>query len=280
MLALLTGSADTASVAPADRERPWWGMGDMVLWFFVGQLAVGLAYFAAVSVGGYSLLWPDQIGSAAGESTGRIGAGQAPFITKTVSEMPFVVFTLTQLVPQWVGFIGGPIYAAKRKGTSLAHDFGLRVDWKHDLPLGLAIGVVAQVVLVTVLYKVIFVFVPEQDVSAGARSLTDRATTPATAVILFLVVAIGAPFCEELFFRGLSQRAIAKRLGPIWGIVLTAVFFALVHGKLLELPGLFMFGLILSYLAFRYDRLGPSIFAHIGFNAVTAVLLLWNSNLS
>jgi len=129
-------------------------------------------------------------------------------------------------------------------------------------------------------YKVIFVFVPEQDVSAGARSLTDRATTPATAVILFLVVAIGAPFCEELFFRGLSQRAIAKRLGPIWGIVLTAVFFALVHGKLLELPGLFMFGLILSYLAFRYDRLGPSIFAHIGFNTVTAVLLLWNSNLS
>ncbi len=54
------------------------------------------------------------------------------------------------------------------------------------------------------------------------------------------------------------------------------MFFALVHGQYLQFPGLLLFGLILGYLAMRFNRLGPSIWAHIGFNMVTAVILIWN----
>jgi hypothetical protein len=33
-------------------------------------------------------------------------------------------------------------------------------------------------------------------------------------------------------------------------------------------------------MAQRFGRLGPSIFAHIGFNLVTAVVLIWNINVA
>ena len=217
------------------------------------------------------------VGVADAEQYGRVGVGQPPSVTQTIANMPLWVTTFLQ-VPLWIGFLGGPLYAAKRKGTSLKVDFGFRMEWR-DIPLGLAVGIVTQVVLVTVLYKIIFVFTGEQDVSASARELTDKATSPGAALLVFAVVAIGAPVFEELFFRGLSQRAIGKRLGPIWGLLLAALFFALVHGQTLQFPGLLMFGLILGYLAYRYDRLGPSIWAHVGFNGVTAVLLIWNLNL-
>lgn len=261
----------------AARERPWWGMGDMVLWFFVAQIAAGVAFFVVAGIMGYSTMWPTSTGSAVGEAVGRVGVGQPPSVTQTIANMPLWITTFLQ-VPLWIGFLGGPLYAAKRKGTSLKVDFGFRMEWR-DIPLGLAVGIVTQVVLVTVLYKIIFVFTGEQDVSASARELTDKATSPGAALLVFAVVAVGAPVFEELFFRGLSQRAIGKRLGPIWGLLLAALFFALVHGQTLQFPGLLMFGLILGYLAYRYDRLGPSIWAHVGFNGVTAVLLIWNLNL-
>lgn len=263
--------------AAGPRERPWWGMGDMVLWFFVAQVAAGIAFFVLAGILGYSTVWPAGPSSAIGEAVGRVGVGQPPSVTPTIADMPLWATTVLQ-IPLWIGFLGGPLYAAKRKGTSLKVDFGFRMEWR-DVPIGLGVGIGTQLVLVTVLYKLIFLFTGEQDVSASARQLTDKATSPGAALLVIAVVAIGAPVAEELFFRGLSQRAIGKRLGPIWGLLLAALFFALVHGQALQFPGLLMFGLILGYLAYRYDRLGPSIWAHVGFNGVTAVLLIWNLNL-
>ena len=55
-------------------------------------------------------------------------------------------------------------------------------------------------------------------------------------------------------------------------IVITAVLFALVHFQALQLPGLILFGLVAGYLANRYGRLGPAIFAHVGFNGAAVAL--------
>jgi membrane protease YdiL (CAAX protease family) len=268
---------DANYVPPAERTRPWWGMGDMGLWFLVSQIAGGIAYYIAVAAGGYSLYWPVGPGARAGEVIGRTAIGQEPSITKTILDMPLELTQAIQ-IPLWIGFIGGPLYASRRKGTSLKEDFGFTMKWA-DIPIGLAIGAFAQIVILSILYKVIFIWTGEQDVSAQAREITSKATSPALTVLLVLGVAIAAPVFEELFFRGLSQRAIAKRLGPALGVVLSALFFAVAHFQTLQFPGLLAFGLILGFLAHRFGRLGPSIFAHIGFNLVAAVLLVWNVNL-
>jgi membrane protease YdiL (CAAX protease family) len=136
------------------------------------------------------------------------------------------------------------------------------------------IGVASQLLLVPAIYFVLFELVGEQDVSANARALTSRADDPLGVLMLVLIVGLGAPVAEEIFYRGLSQHAIAKRFGPRVAVLGGAVFFAAAHLQPLEFLGLFAFGLVLGFLSQRAGRIGPAVFAHIGFNLTAAVVLL------
>jgi membrane protease YdiL (CAAX protease family) len=113
-----------------------------------------------------------------------------------------------------------------------------------------------------------------------AQSLTSHAFGPGL-VVLAVLVCVGSPVVEELFFRGLLLRALAgrlkdlgPRLGPATSIVVTALVFALVHFEALQFLGLAGFGVVLGYLAWRTGRLGPSIVAHMAFNTVTIVAIV------
>jgi membrane protease YdiL (CAAX protease family) len=44
----------------------------------------------------------------------------------------------------------------------------------------------------------------------------------------------------------------------------------------LQFPALLVFGIILGVLAWRSGRLGPAIWAHLGFNVVAAAGLLFH----
>jgi len=80
--------------------------------------------------------------------------------------------------------------------------------------------------------------------------------------------AIFAPIVEEVFFRGLVLPAI----GVNWiGVVGSAVIFSTVHlvygfHPLIAVTT-FIAGLVFGALAVRTRRIGPSIAAHVVFNA-------------
>jgi len=93
-------------------------------------------------------------------------------------------------------------------------------------------------------------------------------------VALVAVVVIGAPVVEELFYRGLLQRSLAARFNEGAVLVVVAAVFALVHFRPIEIPGLFVFGLILGWAALRSGRLGPAITIHVGFNLTGLLLVL------
>ena len=101
-------------------------------------------------------------------------------------------------------------------------------------------------------------------------------------IVIFLLVAVGAPVAEEIFFRGLTQRSLLKqrrpeRLNP-WAAIVgdRGLLRRLATSSSLQFPALFAFGLVLGVLAWRTERLGPSIWAHLTFNAVAAATLVWN----
>ena len=100
---------------------------------------------------------------------------------------------------------------------------------------------------------------------------------PSLAAAL-LLLAVGAPIVEELFFRGLLLRSLRAGLGPSLprlavplSVVVSAFCFALAHFEAVQFLGLACFGAVLALMAWRWDRLGPSIAAHAAFNA-SAVL--------
>jgi hypothetical protein len=181
----------------------------------------------------------------------------------------------------WFGLLGVPLWASFRKGRGPVDDFRLTMRW-YDAPLGLAVGALTQFPVLPLLYLPIFWIFGEQDVSEPARELTEKATGTGTVVLLVLVVVVGAPVIEEIFFRGLLLRSLERtaggRLGVLWPVAISSVVFGLFHFQLLQLPALVVFGLVAAVLTVRTGRLGPAIWAHVAFNATTVVVLLTESS--
>jgi membrane protease YdiL (CAAX protease family) len=110
------------------------------------------------------------------------------------------------------------------------------------------------------------------ELSQRARDLWDRADG-VWLIVLVAVVAIGAPLVEEIIYRGMIQQALHSRIDDALAVVLSALFFALIHLQPVEIPGLFAFGLVVGICFMRTGRLGMPILVHVGFNA-TGLLLV------
>jgi membrane protease YdiL (CAAX protease family) len=81
-----------------------------------------------------------------------------------------------------------------------------------------------------------------------------------------LVIAVVAPFVEELTFRGLGY-SLLVRFGRWGAIVLVGISFALAHGLVQAFPFLAAFGAGLAYLRSRVDSVYPGMVVHGLFNA-------------
>lgn len=180
----------------------------------------------------------------------------------------------------WAGFFVVPLVATRLKGNGIVADLGLRVHWK-DLPKGVVGGAVLQYAIAAVVLVPLYWLFNQSldDADNVAKELTDRADGAFGVTMLVLIVGIGAPIFEEIFYRGLLQRALLRRFQPRVAVTLTATAFGLSHvdnlvNEPLTVPGLIVFGLVVGVLALRTGRLGPSIAVHIGFNMTTVVALL------
>lgn len=233
------GGEGAAPVPVTSRPELGWGMGD-------AAIGAGIGFFASAVV---ASVWAAATGADV-ESLGTLAAGQ---------------------IGLWLGLLGWPVLASRIKGSgSLVEDFGLRArPWDA---LGLLVGVACQLVVIPLLYLLVQLVTGDLDVEGPARELADRAHG-AGFVVLALLVVLGAPVAEELFFRGLLLRAAERRLGTRWALAISSVAFAASHFQLVQFPGLALVGLVFGILVVRTGRLGPGIAAHIAFNATAVVSL-------
>lgn len=226
-----------------------WGLGDVALGILAAQFLSVLATVVAMGIAGWT----------------------------TSDDIPLWGGAILQ-IPLWFGYLGAVVLAGRTKGHGVVEDFGFRFR-PLDAPTGLVIGVAMQLVVLPLLYLPLLKVLGKtsDDLSAPARQLTDKAQGAAGWVVLVLIVVVGAPLVEELFFRGLLLRSLQKRgLSDVWSCVICAALFAAIHLQPLQFVGLFAVGLVLSVLAVRTGRLGPGIFAHAAFNATSVALLYAN----
>jgi hypothetical protein len=87
----------------------------------------------------------------------------------------------------------------------------------------------------------------------------------------FVVVALVAPFVEELTYRGLGFAAVRDAFGAAAAVAVTAIAFGLAHGLVIALPVLTIFGVILALLRLRTASLYPPIALHALFNGAALV---------
>lgn len=86
-----------------------------------------------------------------------------------------------------------------------------------------------------------------------------------------LCLAVLPALCEELLCRGTLLVGIGRSLGNRWGIVLSAVLFALLHQSPLRLLPQAALGVVLAVLTLRSRSLLPAVVVHAGHNALLVV---------
>jgi membrane protease YdiL (CAAX protease family) len=262
---------DVVELTDDGLPRPRWGLGEVFGGFAIAIVIGGLAAGVILTITGYETPLPTP-GGAVGRVSGQVATGQ-PFDVPAARSLGLDAI---QQLPFWAVLLVVPYLAARFKGNGWVRDFHIRME-RSDVLVGLGVGIASQLLLVTGFYWLLFQIIGEQDVSAEARQLTDRATSPLGVLLLFLIVGVGAPIAEEVFFRGLSLRAFRKKGWGWWpSIIVTAVYFGATHLQPLQFPALVLFGVVVGWLVQRTDRLGPAIWAHVGFNLTAAVVLVWN----
>jgi hypothetical protein len=237
--------------APEDRSPVRWGLGDAAVGWLVGLVGGVLAFELVLAASGTDRTDADTL------SLGWIAVAQLGL---------------------WVGLLGAPFVAARVKGDGMRRDFGLWATW-GDLPLGALCGLVGQYAILWLVYIPMswLTDVTAEEFTEPAREITDRASDPVGVVLLVLIVGIGAPIVEEIFYRGLLQRSLIRRVGARWGIALASLAFGAAHLQPLQFPALTLAGVLFGVLAHRYGRLGPAIAAHMVFNLTAVVALLVTS---
>jgi uncharacterized protein len=238
------------TAALAEQTPVRWGSGDAVAGWVIAQVGGMLATSAVLAAKGLDV---DQFEDL---SLGWIAVAQ---------------------VGLWFGLLGVPWFATHFKGNGVVRDLRLRITL-GDLPVGVVWGLVAQWGML-LLYLPLFWLtdIDAEQYSEPARELSDRATDPVGVALLVLIVGIGAPVIEEIFYRGLVQQSLIRRFGRWPGLIGTAVWFGVSHFEPLQFPALAIFGLVCGLLVDRYGRLGPAIVAHMVFNIAAVVSLVSGS---
>jgi len=163
----------------------------------------------------------------------------------------------------------------KRSSRPAREDLGVRFTPADAW--GLPAGAGLQIVLSLLMSLVVVVFfggeAPVQDVV----QIVDEAAGLGTRVAVVVTAVILAPVAEELVFRGILLRSLARRFSP-WAAALgSAGAFALGHlldpNAALAVPALFVAGLVLARQVLVSGRLGGAIAMHAGFNLLSVLLL-------
>jgi uncharacterized protein len=193
---------------------------------------------------------------------------------KTASDdYPLWLIAILQ-VPLWVAFIVVAAFVSREWGTGrFRDDYGLR--FRGVDVIGIPIGVVLQLVFIPALYWVLKPVLNSEKLNDSAKAITDKGRSSIGVVLLVLLLVIGAPIVEEMFFRGMVLRSFQAAHHDGIALVGSAVLFAAAHLQFLQFAGLVLFGLVAGYAAQRTKRLGMGMAIHMGFNATAVVSQLW-----
>jgi membrane protease YdiL (CAAX protease family) len=258
---------------PSAVPQPSWRVVVAIVSVGAGILMAGFIGLAIVEAGG----WEIEVSSAHGAEIGRTAAQMAADAPLDDNRIPTgIVVALS--IPLWLCLIAGPIWA-RAEGLEWRRDlnWGFRAI---DVPVGLALGVLTQLLIIPLVYIPVFAIFGDQDVEASARNLIAAVDTPFDVAALILLTAIGAPIAEEILYRGLLHQSLVDmhldmgRFGLVLATTASSLLFAASHFQALQLPGLFAFAVVAASVMHRTGRLGTAIWTHVGFNLTAVVTLL------
>ena len=179
-------------------------------------------------------------------------------------------------------FLPAMVYAANQSRRNMTFDPGYVLDNKHFSPYGLGILVLVTIVMT---FASMFAFdLPNywnMQLTNKSTALSEfyeqimelmKTMTGGPFWSSFLVVAIFAPIFEEWLCRGMVLRGLLTKMKPVWAIVVSALFFALIHGNPWQALNAFLIGLVMGYVYFKTGSLLLTMLIHFVNNGSAVIM--------
>lgn len=177
------------------------------------------------------------------------------------------------LISYPVMFIPAMIYASVKSRNASLGNSGLMLDSSHFGKQGgfacalMAIIVTAAAAFCADIFTNILPDMPE------ALEAMMENMTQGVLWVNFLCVSIFAPFFEEWLCRGMVLRGLlGNGTKPVWAIVISAVFFAVIHLNPWQAIPAFILGCLFGYVYYRTGSLKLTMLMHFTNNTVALVL--------
>ncbi|MCM1178458.1 MAG: CPBP family intramembrane metalloprotease [Clostridium sp.] len=90
--------------------------------------------------------------------------------------------------------------------------------------------------------------------------------------VTLISVSIFAPFFEEWLCRGMILRGLLQKMKPVWAIVISALFFAVIHMNPWQAIPAFALGVLFGYVYYRTGSLKLTILMHCVNNTFAAIM--------
>ena len=90
----------------------------------------------------------------------------------------------------------------------------------------------------------------------------------------YLAIGLLAPLSEEIVLRGAILKELLKssKLSPWGAIVISALFFALIHFNPAQMPHAFIIGLLLGWMYWRTGSILPGVAYHWANNSMAYII--------
>ena len=195
---------------------------------------------------------------------------------------PEAVKDYSMLVEYPIQFLPAMVYAANQSRKNMVFDPGYVLDNKHFQPYGMGLMILITVVMT---FAAMFAFdLPNY----WNMQLTNKSSILAEFYEMFtemmkeltggpfwssfLTVAIFAPIFEEWMCRGMVLRGLLTKMKPGWAIVVSALFFAVIHANPWQALNAFMIGLVMGYVYYKTGSLILTMIIHFVNNGTSVVL--------
>lgn len=171
-------------------------------------------------------------------------------------------------------------YLVVARGFNLTTLFGLRRQPLLMVPVWAVAWIVPGAIILMVIINLTMPWVLRllgQDAATPQMMITALQDHPdaLTKAAVLLTVGVGAPFMEELVFRGFLY-GVAKRFTHwSYAAVASAMFFAIVHGNVMSFLPLTLLGLLFTAAYERTQNLLVPMFMHGMFNICQVLLIFY-----
>ena len=193
-----------------------------------------------------------------------------------------VVMKYDMVVVYPLSFLPAMIYAASKSQRNSLFETGYKLNSNHFGPFkGWQLALITVVLTYSFMFATDYVNYLNFKVTTSTpgmkrfydimmEAMKQMMTGPFWSS--FLVTAIFAPVFEEWQCRGMVLRGLLTKMKPAWAIVISALFFAVLHMNPWQALNAFLIGLVMGYIYYKTGSLWLTMLIHFVNNGTSVVV--------